>query len=97
MNFQPMNNYSFGAIQMGKRGMACHYPMEKLIPKIQALTIEQAREAYDDASEQLKSAKATLKRFSNISIHGWGTYEHAAQQAYMAEIVMSAILSHQKA
>ena len=89
-----MNHYTFGAIQMGKSGMACYYPTEKLTPKVQALTIEQAREAYKNAKTQFKSATETMKRYSNVSVHGWSIYERASQQAYMAELVMLALCKH---
>lgn len=79
---------------MGKSGMACYYPIEKLTPKVQALTIEQAREAYKDAKEQLKNALQTMKRYGNVSVHGWGIYERASQQVYMAELVMLALCKH---
>lgn len=91
---QGWNHYRFGAIEMGKKGMACYYPQEKLTAKVKALTIEQGREAYRDAREQLTSALVALKRYNNVSRYDWGIYERAAQHAYMAESVLAALKAH---
>lgn len=85
-----ITRYTFGALTMGIRGLGVYLGGPKLEEKVAALQPTEIAAANQAAWKLRRQAERTMKRYSNVTIHGHGPYDAAHLDYMVAEAVCKA-------
>jgi hypothetical protein len=85
-----VNQFALGPLTIKVRGLGLFMPSSKFRERFTAFNADELREINRDAWKQRKAAERTANRHSNVTIHGWSTYENACLHEAVAKAVCSA-------
>lgn len=83
----PVMRYQFGPLAVAVRGLGVYCGGDHLTKACDALDIASLKAANREAWKQRRAANRQSARVNNITVHGWGPYERAAQHSNVAEVV----------
>jgi hypothetical protein len=90
----PVTVYNFGPLQLRIRGLGVYFGGDLLAQKVAAFDLQTTIAINREAWKQKRAAGHASGRVNNITVHGWGPYERAAQHHNVAAEVCRATWKH---
>ncbi len=85
-----VSQFSFGRLTIKVKGLGVFLPGEKFRARFAEFGSDELLAINREAWKQRKAAEREANRHSNVTLHGWSTYERASLHENIAKAVCSA-------
>jgi len=85
-----VSQYAFGRLTIKVKGLGVFMPGPKFRARFAEFSGDELLAINREAWKQRKAAEREANRHSNVTIHGWSTYERASLHENIAKAVCSA-------